>query len=1482
MTQEGLYISDYEKDACGVGFVAQLKGEGTHEVVASSLRMLCNLEHRGALGAEKNSGDGAGILVQIPHSFLQKKVSSLGIKLPNKGSYGVGNVFFSPSLSNHDIIQNIYADAADSCGLNILGWREVPVNKEAIGGEALRSCPDIWQVFISPKEVINEDVLERKLFVLRKYVDKLVNEKSIKGFYTCSLSCRKLIYKGQLSTGQVGEFYEDLKDPEFTSRLALVHSRFSTNTFPSWRRAQPFRFIAHNGEINTLRGNQNWMRARKIAIDGGYFSLEDFDKMGDSIEINGSDSAVLDNVIELLHLCGRSLPQTMMMLIPEAWAKNDLMSPEKKAFYTYHASFMEPWDGPASVAFTDGKMIGATLDRNGLRPSRYCVTKDGLLVMSSEQGSLPIEESQMVSKGRLQSGKMFWADLENGKIISDEELKKEICTEYDYISYIKEAEHKIPNLKFKKPTEEKTERLELQRFFGYTKEDISVILEPMAIEGKEPIGSMGNDVPLAVLSNFSHNLFNYFYQLFAQVTNPPIDPIREEFVMSLNVFCGKQRPLLDTNFKNIIPYLLLDTPFLLGHQMQWFLSKESPFACAQVSMLDVKKDFEKSLDAICEEVVNHVKSGVTIIVLSDRGVDANIMALPSLLVTAAVHHTLIRIGLRSECCLIVEAGDVREVHHFAVLLGYGAEAVHPYLAFQTIENNYKEWGVESVEKASANYVNALGKGLLKVMSKMGISTLQSYIGAQIFEPVGLSQELINKYFTGSHSRLGGIGIEQIEEETRIRHSFAFGMKQQTDELEAGGQYSWRRRGERHLFSPKVIHSLQNAVLNNDYKQYREFANAIDDQGEKLLTLRGMLEFIPAKSIPLDEVEPIESILPRFATGAMSLGSISREAHETLAIAMNRIGAKSNTGEGGEDPVRFKPLPNGDSACSAIKQVASGRFGVTSHYLSMAKEIQIKMAQGAKPGEGGQLPGQKVDEYIASLRHSTPGVGLISPPPHHDIYSIEDLAQLIYDLKNANESARINVKLVSEIGVGMIASGVSKAHADVVLIAGADGGTGASPLTSLKHAGLPWELGLAEVHQTLVRNNLRSRIVLQTDGQLRTGRDLAIATLLGAEEWGVATSALVTMGCIMMRKCHLNTCPVGIATQDTSLRELFTGDPEHVVNYFKFLAQDLREIMAQLGFTTIDSMVGAVNRLRPRKLSHWKAKYLDLSALLFQRDKSQQFASISQEHGIEHVLDRQLVKVSKPALEQQKKVDYRTTIKNTDRAVGAILSNKVSFKYGGQGLPPNTITITFEGDAGQSFGAFTTKGIKFILEGTANDYFGKGVCGAKLILKPHIDATFDSHQSVIVGNVAFYGATSGESYIGGLAGERFCVRNSGVEVVVEGVGDNACEYMTGGRVIILGDIGRNFAAGMSGGIAYIWDPEGKAFSHINQEMVDLESLEDLIEINYLFDKINNHIHNVGSTHAQKIISDWSNQIGNFIKIMPRDYKRVLESMSNKEK
>ena len=1502
--QQSLYVPELEHDACGIGFVAHLKGHKSHRIVEDALTMLRNMEHRGACGCDPNTGDGAGILIQKPHEFFVEKTKEQSIALPEFDKYGVAMVFFPKDRNKRELCRKTLEEGIEKLGLSLLGYRIVPTHNHGLGEVSKSVEHQVEQVFIKFSEAythLDAMALERKLFVLKNVVSHTIYntiEDAEDSFYVVSCSYNTVVYKGQLTTFQLEPYYPDLSDPLLVSALALIHSRFSTNTFPKWKLAQPFRYIAHNGEINTIRGNVNWMKSKEALLETSLFTKEELDMVVPICDAAYSDSANLDNIIELLYLGGRSLPHVMMMLIPEAWQDNELMDDPKKAFYEYHASMMEPWDGPASVCFTDGNVVGATLDRNGLRPSRYLLTEDDILIMSSETGSLPVDESKVLLKGRLQPGKIFVADLAEGRIISDEELKQDICTKKPYREWLdqhKKFLHELPAPTGKNGFQEAFVRLPLlskQITLGYTTEDLKVILAPMTDHAKEPIGSMGADTPLAILSDQSQHLASYFKQLFAQVSNPPIDPIRERMVMSLFTSVGGTQNVLDA-IPEHCKQINMFQPVLTNAELRKLRYIKHPDYKSRTITTLFNADgqpgrLEEAIDRINAEAEAAVKEGINILILSDKGFDKNNAPIPSLLATGAVHHHLIQQGLRSKTGLIVEAGDVRETHHFATLIGYGAHAIHPYLAFETIADS-KEKGLIhaeiSNEKLFGNYVKAIGGGLLKIFSKMGISTLQSYHGAQIFEALGISRKVVDKCFKGTVSRIEGVDFDDIASEILVRHKVAFSEKPIVNkDLEVGGLYQWKRRGEYHLFNPQTIHLLQQSTRRNDYHLYKKYANLINDQTRKAATLRGLMEFSKRNPIPIDEVEPTENIFKRFATGAMSFGSISFEAHTTLAIAMNRIGGKSNSGEGGEDEIRFERKPNGDWERSAIKQVASGRFGVTSNYLTNCNELQIKIAQGAKPGEGGQLPGHKVDEWIGRVRHSTPGVGLISPPPHHDIYSIEDLAQLIFDLKNANREARINVKLVASAGVGTIAAGVAKAHADVILISGHDGGTGASPISSIRHAGVPWELGLAETHQTLIKNDLRSRVTLQTDGQIKTGRDIAIAALLGAEEFGVATAALVVEGCIMMRKCHLNTCPVGVATQDPNLRALFTGDPDHLVNFFTFLAEDLREIMAELGFRTLDEMVGHSDYLKVRDdIEHWKIKKLDFSPILYRdpaSDKVGVYKQVEQDHGLDSILDWKLLEVAKPALEGGTRVKGKFKIVNTNRAVGTLVSNEISKKYGNAGLLPGTIKFKFEGSAGQSFAAFGAPGIRFEVEGDANDYFGKGLSGSEVIIYPNKKAKFIANENIIIGNVAFYGATSGEAYIRGLAGERFCVRNSGATAVVEGVGDHGCEYMTGGTVVVLGETGRNFAAGMSGGVAYVYDPHQQFDQYCNQEMVDLESLdeEDIQRLNELIYK---HYRNTNSDVAEIILKHWHTEKNAFVKIMPREYKAVLAKRKAKQ-
>ncbi len=1485
--KEGLYDPEFEHDACGVGFVAHLKGKASHDIVQKGIELLINLEHRGAVGAEKNTGDGAGILTQMPDKFMRRIAKENGFELPEFGHYAVGVVYVPKDPEAYEETKSIVENCVEEMGQEIIGWRRVPTANDTLGETAKVIEPYVYHLFIKRDPSLkNAMAFERKLFVIRKYAQSLVTNSEVRGtqyFYMPSMSYKTISYKGQLITEQLPLYFADLSDPDFESAIALVHSRFSTNTFPSWPLAQPFRYLAHNGEINTLRGNINWMRARQSMLRSKVFTEDELDKIYPYLinEAKGSDSSILDNVVELLTLAGRELPHVMMMMIPEAW-KSEEMDENRRAFYEYHATFMEPWDGPASVAFTDGKFIGATLDRNGLRPSRYSLTKDNILVMASEQGALEFPSDEIVLKGRLQPGRMFLADLEEGRIISDEEIKERISTAHDYAGWTEKQKINLDDLPLNREVKQPNHNtiLQRQKCYGYSQEDMKMILTPMANEAYEATGSMGNDAALSVLSHRSINLYNYFHQLFAQVTNPPIDPIREESVMSLTSYIGPQGNL----FQQVDEYrkfIKLSSPILTNKQLEKLRGvSELNFKAKTINILfDATKKgaMESALDKIVEEAEQAVRDEYQVIILSTRGISKTKASIPTLLALSAVHQHLVKKGIRTNCGLVVESGEAREIHHFATLIGYGANAINPYLAFETIEDMRKRKMINpeiTQDQAVQNYIKAIGKGIFKIMSKMGISTIRSYTGAQIFEAVGLSEEFVEKYFTKTPTRLGGIGIDTLEEETLLCHRVAYPQEIiESNDLGVGGQYAYRQRGENHLLTPENIFLLQQSTKTNDYSLYKQYAQQINEPDDNFITLRNLLDFTKREPIDIKEVEPVENIITRFATGAMSYGSISEEAHTTLSMAMNAIGAKSNTGEGGEDASRF-----GTNKNSKIKQVASGRFGVTANYLVNSEEIQIKMAQGAKPGEGGQLPGHKVDEIIGRTRHSTPGVGLISPPPHHDIYSIEDLKQLIHDLKNSNVNARINVKLVSEVGVGTIAAGVSKAHADVVLISGYDGGTGASPQTSIKHAGLPWELGLAETHQTLVKNGLRSRIVVQTDGQLRTGRDIAIATLLGAEEWGIATSALIVEGCIMMRKCHLNTCPVGIATQDKELRSKYTGKPEHIINFVKFIAEELREIMAELGFRTIDEMVGRTDKLKAREnVNHWKAKHLQLDKLLHRmhiRANDSAYRTKSQDHGIDKALDNELIELAKPAIENSTPIKEEIRLRNINRTVGTMLSAEMTRKHGEEGLAEDTIYFKATGTCGQSFAAFVNSGITFEIEGDANDYFGKGLCGGKLILYPPQNATYDANSNVILGNVSFYGATSGEAYIYGMAGERFCVRNSGAKVVVSSIGDHGCEYMTGGRVVILGEIGMNFAAGMSGGIAYIYDKDGTLASRVNRGMVDLDAVETDEDAEEIRSMIEKYVTYTNSKEAAEILGDFGQAKEKFIKVMPVDYKRVL--------
>ncbi len=1490
---QGLYDPAFEHDACGVGFVVHVKGVRSHAIVEQALQVLINLLHRGACGCEANTGDGAGILIQMPDRFLRRESARLGFELPAERQYGAGFVFLprDPAL-RAQIEQQFEAIVAEE-GQRVLGWRDVPTDDSAVGPSAVAVEPCFRQIFIGcgagSEPTPGDDLrFERKLYVIRKRIEHAVDGMSLpdrSAFYVPGLSSRTLIYKGMLTANQIKPMFPDLADPDVESALALVHQRFSTNTFPSWPLAHPYRFIAHNGEINTLRGNINWMKAREALLESDVLG-DDLKKVLPIIREGGSDTAIFDNVLEFLVMAGRSLPHAILMMIPEPWQNNAAMTEELRAFYEYHSSLMEPWDGPASIAFTDGTVIGAVLDRNGLRPSRYYVTTDDLVIMASEVGVLDIPAEKIVVKDRLHPGRIFLVDTAKGRIVDDEEIKTELALAHPYEEWLNEnlmAIEDVPPAPYLPELDHETV-LRRQRAFGYTHEDVKLVLGPMASAGEEPIGSMGTDTPLAVLSERPRLLYDYFKQLFAQVTNPPLDAIREELVTSMASTIGPERNLLKpepASCRQInVKYPIIDNDQLakLRHiQLEGFRS-------LTLQMLYRPEEggagLATAVEALCFHAAAAVKAGHTILILSDRGVSRELAPIPSLLATAGVHHHLVREGLRTRCALVIETGDAREVHHVALLMAYGAGAVNPYLAFETLDDMIGQRLVEGITHARAvtNYMRGLNKGILKVMSKMGISTLQSYCGAQIFEAIGLEQSFVDRYFTSTASRIGGIGLETVAEEVRKRHARAFPSRSGAHvDLDSGGEYQWRRDGEIHLFNPETVFKLQHATRSGQYSVFREYTKLVDDQSRQLATLRGLLDFKGGSPIPIEEVEPIESIVKRFSTGAMSYGSISQEAHETLAIAMNRLGGKSNTGEGGEDPARNQRDPNGDWRRSAIKQVASARFGVTSEYLVNADDLQIKMAQGAKPGEGGQLPGAKVYPWIAKVRHSTPGVTLISPPPHHDIYSIEDLAQLIFDLKNANRDARIHVKLVAEVGVGTIAAGVAKAHADVVLISGHDGGTGASPLTAIKHSGVPWELGLAETQQILMLNGLRDRIVVQVDGQLKTGRDVVIAALLGAEEFGFATAPLVVSGCIMMRVCHLNTCPVGVATQDPELRKKFSGKPEFIENFFRFLAEEVRELMAQLGFRTIDEMVGRADLLDMRSaVDHWKASGVDLSQILHQpavpADAPRRCVQ-AQEHAIADILDRQLIAASAAALERQEPVTLHVPVRNANRTVGTMLGYEITKRYGGDGLPDDTIRVHFEGSAGQSFGAFVPRGVTLCLEGDANDFWGKGLSGGRLMVYPPDAATFRAEDNVIIGNVALYGATSGEAYVRGVAGERFAVRNSGAYAVVEGVGDHACEYMTGGRVVVLGRTGRNFAAGMSGGIAYVVDDDGLFARRCNRDMVELESLEEDEDLDFVRTMIARHAAHTGSRRAAYLLAAWSSTASRTIKVIPRDYKRV---------
>jgi len=1499
VTRKGLADPWHDHDACGVGAVINIKGKKSNELVAQGRQVLLNLAHRGACGCEENTGDGAGMLIQLPHAFLSAEADKLKFKLPAEGSYAVGKLFMPKDKAESETCRGIVDRIVKEEGQTLLGWRDVPTVNGSLGNTALGAEPVSRMVFIGKSaSVPDQDAFERLLYTIRRRAENAVIAAGLahgKDFYVVSMSSRTIVYKGMLTSPQLFEYFPDLMHPKVESAIAMVHSRFSTNTNPTWALAHPFRYLCHNGEINTLRGNINWMKAREALFQTPLYPGDKIKQLLPILQEGGSDSAIFDNALELLLMGGRTLPHAAMMMIPEAWEKHDSMSQAKKDFYKYHACMMEPWDGPAHIAFTDGRVFGAVLDRNGLRPSRYTQTKDGLVVLSSEAGVLPIAPEAAEKKDRLRPGAMFLIDTVEGRIVDDVELKEKIVKAQPYGEWLKKGIVVVKDLP-DAPAVPHAEELSLivrQKLFGYTHEDTRIIMSPMATNSEEPVGSMGTDTPLAVLSRKPQLLFNYFKQLFAQVTNPPLDAIREELVTSLRSTLGAEGDLLSPSAENC-HQVEIDSPILNNEETAKLKGQHSGrFKSVVLSILYPVQDgpagLERTLDQVCAAASKAVAEGKTLIVLSDRGAKPSQAPIPALLATAAVHHHLIRNKERTRASLIIESGEPREVHHFCLLVGYGANAVNPWLALETVSELVKRGVVSTTNgdsKALYAYVKAANKGVLKTMSKMGISTVQSYRGAQIFEAIGLGQELVDRYFTWTTTRLSGIGLAEIAAEARARHDEAFPDRPARDlDLEWGGQYQWRRDGEYHMWNPQTIHALQDAVRTGNWETWKKYAKLVNEEASRAATLRGMFEFKKGTPIPLDQVEPVTEIVKRFATGAMSYGSISKEAHQTMAIAMNRIGGRSNTGEGGEDVDRYTIDANGDNRNSAIKQVASARFGVTSEYLAQAKDLQIKMAQGAKPGEGGQLPGHKVYPWIAKTRHSTPFVGLISPPPHHDIYSIEDLAQLIFDLKNSNPKARIHVKLVAEVGVGTIAAGVAKGRADVVLISGYEGGTGASPLSSLKHAGVPWEIGLAETQQVLVREKLRDRIVVQTDGHLKTGRDVAIAALLGAEEFGFGTSALVSVGCILMRVCHLDTCPVGVATQNPKLREKFMGKPEDVINMMMFIARELREIMAELGFKTVADMVGRVDMLdASQAVDHWKAGGMNLEPLFH---KPQNWGEVpmhkvrDQDHGIEKVLDNKLIEKSKAAIEKKEKVAFEMPITNQDRTTGALLGYTISTKHGGAGLPADTISVSFKGSAGQSFGAFIPNGVTFALEGEANDYLGKGLSGGKIVVFPAAKATFKAEENIIIGNVALYGATSGEAYFRGFAGERFCVRNSGATAVIEGVGDHGCEYMTAGRVAIIGKTGRNFAAGMSGGFAYVLDEAGDFKTRCNPDMVDLEPLalpEDQAELKRMLEAHGKH---TGSAVAQRLLANWSESLKKFVKVYPKDLKKALAAAKTAE-
>ncbi|SIS44431.1 glutamate synthase large subunit [Salimicrobium salexigens] len=1481
---QGLYHPDFEHEACGIGMIANINGSKSHDIVNNAVTILCNLEHRGGQGADVSTGDGAGIMTQIPHSFFEKQCEKEDIYLPEAGKYGVGMVFLPRDRNSRQEAKKIFEGLVEKEGQKFLGWRSVPINASFVGDNAKTTMPYISQLFIEPDDTIESRIeFERKLYVIRKQALKALEKNDkFKEFYMCSLSTTTIVYKGMLIPEQLDSFYIDLNHPTFKTAFAMVHSRFSTNTFPSWKRSHPNRYTIHNGEFNTLRGNVNWMRAREKMSQSEAFNDEELKKALPVIDEDGSDSSMFDNALEFMYLSGRSLAHSAMMMIPEPWANDETIHPKKRDFYEYHSTLMEPWDGPAAVCYTDGRQIGACLDRNGLRPARYYVTKDGMIVLGSEVGALDIFADDIEYKGRLHPGKMLLVDLEEGRIIPDEEIKLGIAEEEPYGKWLKENKYDLsdfPELEADAPQITGDDLISWQLAFGYTTEELNKIIKPLVLDRKDPVGSMGYDSPLAVLSKKPQLLYNYFKQLFAQVTNPAIDAIREKVITMTETTIGKEGSVVNPKPESC-RHLKLDTPVLTNEQL-WKIENQNieGFESGKLSLLFEKdgrdREMEKALERLFKEADKEVEKGTTFLILSDRGVNRDYVAIPALLAVSGLHHHLIREGVRTKVSLILESAEPREVHHFATLLGYGAEAVNPYLSYETLRDLVARGEIpdRSYDRSVLDYVSSVTDGIVKVLSKIGISTIQSYRGAQIFEAAGISSDVIDKYFTRTASRLGGIGLETIEQEVRMRHDRGFEAERlQSKMLDPGDEFQYRMNGEDHQYNPQTIHTLQRAARTNDYKLFKKYTKMLTDETNNLQSLRGLIKFKDRASVPLDEVEPVEEIVKRFKTGAISYGSISQEAHEALAVAMNKLGGRSNTGEGGESPDRFLPDKDGISRRSAIKQVASGRFGVTSHYLVNADEIQIKVSQGAKPGEGGHLPGKKVYPWIAEVRGATPGVELISPPPHHDIYSIEDLAELIHNLKNANPEARISVKLVSAVGVGTIAAGVAKGRADLVLISGYDGGTGAAPRTSIKHAGMPWEIGVAETHQTLLLDGLRDRITVETDGKLMTGRDVVTAALLGAEEYGFSTAPLVVLGCIMMRVCHLDTCPVGVATQNPELRKKFIGDADHVANFMRFIAEEAREIMAELGFRTVNEMIGRNDVLeRKADVDHWKAKDVDLSALLYRPETGSNvghYSQVEQDHGLEKSLDvQELIPLCKEAIDNGTPVKGTGSIRNIHRVAGTILGSEISKKYGEEGLPEDTIQLKFKGSAGQSFGAFIPRGLTMRLVGDANDYVGKGLSGGKIIVHPSPRSTFKAEDNIIAGNVCFYGASGGEAYISGKAGERFAVRNSGAHLVVEGVGDHGCEYMTGGRVAVLGETGRNFAAGMSGGIAYVLDEDGSFSTKLNKELVLSEQIQEETEKQELYEMIEAHAGYTRSEKGQRILDNWEETLPKFKRVVP---------------